>query len=219
MRRFFIVLLIFVPLAIQANNYSVLAKEAEQNQEEQIQQYFAIANDAKKQAAAVTEVYKNKIVNSDVKFASVEDINLNKSKNNYKVIVFISFSMPDKSIVSTLQNANKIQASVVIRGLIHNSFKDTLVRMASIVKEAGGGGVELNPPVFKKFNIQKVPAFVVLPSHDTCQSEKICEISQFDVVYGDIPLNYALNSIRDHGDVSRKNAEQLVLKMDELNHV
>ncbi len=209
MRRFFIVLLIFFPLSLHANDYSMFAKEAEQNKDKQIQQYLEMANNAKMQAGTMAEIYKNKIDYRDV----------NKNNSNSTVIVFISFSMPEQSIISTLQNAKKIQSSVVIRGLIHNSFKDTFVRMASIVKESGGGGVELNPPVFKKFNIQKVPAVVILPSHDTCQSEKICEESKFDVVYGDIPLSYALNSIRDHGDVSRKSADQIILNMEESDHV
>jgi conjugal transfer pilus assembly protein TrbC len=140
------------------------------------------------------------------------------ASNNSNVIIFVSFSMPEVSIVDYLREANKIHASVVIRGLIDNSFKETFLKMSSIVKQAGDGGVELNPPLFKKFSITHVPAVVVLPDSQTCSAKKVCSESEFDVVYGDIPLLNGLKEIRDHGSVSQKNANESLSILQDSFH-
>lgn len=108
------------------------------------------------------------------------------------IIIFVSFSMPSQSLEAYIHDANKIHASIVIRGLIDNSMKTTYQRIAELVKSSGGGGIELNPLWFKKFNIQKVPAVVI-----------VNEDKNFDVMVGDIPLEAALREIHDRGEFSR----------------
>lgn len=199
MRRLLLIAFIYLySAALLADNYTAIAIEAEKNKSEIIKNYLQLAIDAKR--------------NSESRINK-------KDSNHSKIIIFVSFSMPDQSIVSLLQDAKKIHASIVIRGLIHNSFKETFIKMASIVKQADGGGVELNPPIFRKFNIQKVPAIVVLPESEMCASEKICSENKYDVVYGDIPVLDALKMIRDHGTVSQKIAEQLISSFGDTFHV
>lgn len=130
-------------------------------------------------------------------------------KNNPTALIFISFSMPDETIVSYLKDAKRVNASVVIRGLINNSFKDTFFKVATLVKKSGVGGVELNPLLFKKFKIIKVPAVVVLASDQALSSTQNLSSDDFDVVYGNIPICNALKVIRDHGTISKNSAEKL----------
>lgn len=106
------------------------------------------------------------------------------------VIIFISFSMPEESIKGWIRNAKFIHAPVVIRGLIHNSFKETTQKMTEIVKKERGG-VELNPILFRKYHIEKVPA-VVLTHAGECLPNQSCD-ERFNVIYGDVELEYALN--------------------------
>lgn len=205
MRFIFMMIVCFYSLSANADDYTAIALEAEQHKSEMIQKYLNVALEAKNNEVNSINNYKDNIK----KF--------NNGRNENKVIIFVSFSMPEQSIVSLMKDAKRIHASIVIRGLIHNSFKETFLKMASIVKEASGGGVELNPPAFKKYNIQKVPAVVVIPTNQTCFSEKICAEESFDVIYGDIPLYDALKAIRDHG-ISKHAAEHLMLNMGELYH-
>ena len=206
MRFIFMMIVCFYSLSANADDYTAIALEAEQHKAEMIQKYLNVALEAKNNEVNSINNYKDNFK----KYTNGKDEN--------KVIIFVSFSMPEQSIVSLMKDAKKIHASIVIRGLIHNSFKETFLKMASIVKEAGGGGVELNPPAFKKYNIQNVPAVVVLPTSQTCFSEKICAEEKFDVIYGDIPLYDALKAIRDHGAISKHVAEPLMLNMGELSH-
>lgn len=218
MRIILIILIFFFSLTVKAENLTAIAMEAEKHKTENMQNYLQFAEEAKRNEKNIVSHYKNELSSMNANITPIQNVNLLKNENNPNVIIFISFSIPEQSIVSLLQDAKKLHASVVIRGLIHNSFKETFIKMASIVKKAGGGGVELNPPVFKKFDIQKVPAIVVLPTSQTCYSQKICSEDKFDVVYGDIPLFNALKTIRDHGTVSKKSAEQLVLSWEESFH-
>src|SRR3990167_8595899 len=92
-------------------------------------------------------------------------------KQSNSVIIFVSFSMPRQSLIAYLHDANKIHASIVVLGLVNNSLKETVGTISSLVKEAGGGGVELNPLVFNTFHITKVPSVIVIPSSNTCMQQ------------------------------------------------
>lgn len=131
----------------------------------------------------------------------------------HSVIVFASMSMPRQSLISTLHDANKIHASVVLRGLVHNSFKETFQEIAGLVKEAGGGGIELNPEAFKKFHIETVPAVVVISADHPCLTQQTCDRARdYDVMGGNIPLSAALKEISDHGVAAPEEARH-ALKM------
>jgi conjugal transfer pilus assembly protein TrbC len=128
------------------------------------------------------------------------DVVKNPVAPKHSVLVFVSMSMPRESLIATLHDANKIHASVVMRGLVNNSFKETFQEVANLVKEAGGGGIELNPLAFKKFHIETVPAVVVISPDNPCLTQQKCDLQRdYDVMAGNIPLAAALKEIRDRG--------------------
>jgi conjugal transfer pilus assembly protein TrbC len=102
------------------------------------------------------------------------------------ILVFISFSMPMESIRGWIRQANFIGASVYLRGLVKNSFKDTL-DIAQQLFEEDRGGMLIDPTIFTKYSILQVPAVVVQGGND------------FDVIYGDVTLDYALENISKFG--------------------
>lgn len=116
------------------------------------------------------------------------------------VMVFVSFSMPNDSIQQWMGAADRHHASVLIRGLVNNSFRDTTAKVLSIVKgnegQIIGTGVLLDPVAFQKYNINRVPAVVV--THGNA----------FDVIYGEVSLRFALNKIADRGDCVSSVARQ-----------
>lgn len=121
----------------------------------------------------------------------------NKSRHSSQVIVFISFSMPDASVKQWMRQAEKIHAPVVIRGLINNSFKTTIQKMAELTKD-NHGGVQIDPTLFRRFQINQLPAVVVLDEGD-CLPGQSC-FANYDVIYGDVTLDYALKKITDQHD-------------------
>lgn len=106
------------------------------------------------------------------------------------VIIFVSFSMPKESLRGWIKEAEKIKAPIVIRGLVNNSFAETTKTVMSILPE-NRGGVQLDPTLFKRFHIDKVPAVVVIDP--ACLSKESC--NAYDVIYGNVPLSYALTKI------------------------
>lgn len=136
------------------------------------------------------------------------------------VMVFVSFSMPRQSLIAALRDANKIKANVVMRGLINNSFKETFQTIGNLVKEAGGGGIELNPLAFKRFQIATVPAVVVITPDHPCLKQPTCNRQQdFDVMSGNIPLVAALREISNRGVAAPQEAERALHRLQAGDYV
>jgi conjugal transfer pilus assembly protein TrbC len=155
---------------------------------------FAQAQAAK--IASITAPYNADISQIKNKFttqqAPLDDYLIKKSSES--IFIFVSFSMPEISLKQWLAQAHRTGASVIIRGLINNSFKETLSAMNRLVSD-NTGGLLLDPTLFQKFDIKQVPAVVVSQSN-TCTDEKNC-LPRFDVIYGDVTLDYALQQLHD----------------------
>jgi conjugal transfer pilus assembly protein TrbC len=72
-----------------------------------------------------------------------------------KILVFVSFSMPEASLKSLAQDMTRVNAVLILRGLIEDSFKVTAERLKDYPQ-----GVEVNPELFEKYDIHQVPTFV-----------------------------------------------------------
>jgi len=112
-----------------------------------------------------------------------------------QVLVFLSFSMPEKSLQGWLMQCKQSGATPVIRGLINNSFKDTFQTIRAL-SEKTGIGVQLDPILFKTFNITQVPSVVWVESHDICSDTMNCLPVSFDLIAGDVSLDYALEKMK-----------------------
>jgi len=153
-------------------------------------------------------------------FAASQRVNAQgEAKQLPPVMVFISFSMPRESIIAYLRDAQTFHASVVIRGLINNSFKDTFKVMAELVKEANGGGVELNPIAFDQFHIRQVPSVIVLPRGSEGLKQSSCQVDRdYDQITGNITLQAALREISQRGQIGAKEAEVALARLKGHDH-
>lgn len=123
------------------------------------------------------------------------------------VIIFVSFSMPEQSLKAWIEQAKLIKAPLVVRGLIDNSFKKTIQKLKEL-----GGGVQLDPIAFKRFQIKSVPSVVILSS-----SAK-AETPQYDLVAGDVPLEEVLKFVEKNGVKTKEQANHLLKKIREQIH-
>lgn len=133
------------------------------------------------------------------------------------LVIFVSFSMPDLSLKTWIKTARSLQAPVVIRGLIHNSFKETIAKLKVLNQEAIGG-VSLNPIAFDQFGIRQVPAIVVVDKSLSLSPQQKADEAIFDVVYGDVTLDFALRQMIEKGN-TRQMAQQLLEKLASEQHV
>jgi conjugal transfer pilus assembly protein TrbC len=106
-----------------------------------------------------------------------------------QAVVFVSFSMPKLVFIQTLRQAKALGFPVVIRGLIHNDFKETATTLYRLVKTDHVNGVAIDPNWFAQYHIVQVPALVV---HGK-------DPNQFDVVYGNIPVQQLLEKVAERG--------------------
>jgi type-F conjugative transfer system pilin assembly protein TrbC len=101
-----------------------------------------------------------------------------KSKSN--LYIFVSFSMPKKTLKALALEAQKHQGILVIRGLIDNSFLKTAQLLQEIEE-----GVILDPILFRKYKIKAVPTFVQESEAGTQQ------------IAGNVTLAYALEKFKE----------------------
>lgn len=194
------------------DDYIAIANEAKSHEAEQVALYRHYAVQASQNASARRAPYMDEAFSQKEKVAKMLNEftaqNAEPKKPLSTAIVFVSFSMPDQSLIALLRDADKIHASVVIRGLIDNDFKKTFAKVSQLVKAAGVGGIEINPPLFQKFNITKVPAVVARAANN-----------DFDVIFGNIKLIAALHEISVHGAASHIIADNLLHDLEQPKHV
>lgn len=118
------------------------------------------------------------------------------------ILIFASLKMPSVSLKQLLYQANHYHLPVVIRGVLPGGFTQTVDVVQSLVAPSNVkkplGGVAINPIWFKQFNIKQVPAFVVM-KEGACQGKPPCDTDNYDVVYGNVSVFDALNTIGQRG--------------------
>ena len=167
-------------------------------------------------------------------FASSIDTSHKNYQN--KCFLFVSLGMPINILSQYLVQAKQYHIPVLIRGLytqkndtttdkIVGSFDDTANRIFKILKNEDGnkkdiselkksiGGVSINPLLFRSFSIHVVPALVITDDQSDCVTKShsknehvVCATSNFDVVYGNIPIYKQLKIISEKStSLARKN--------------
>lgn len=215
MKTYFLIIFL-LPITIFAaknssSDYEIFVKEQVHKQQQiiagGITEVQKLTDQSERRAAEI-ESYMSWFTSDSKKAKKNSGVERGKAKINYKdftikedkkikiskakVLIFVSFSMPETSLQQWLSDANRLGASVVIRGLLNNSFKDTAVKVAKLIQEnksGSVGGIEINPLVFSEYNINKVPAVVVIDEFS----------NEYDLVYGNTTLEYALKIISDSG--------------------
>ena len=90
--------------------------------------------------------------------------------------------MPEASLKSLAQEAERYQAILVLRGLVNDSFKETAQALQHL-----GLSAQINPEAFDRHHINQVPTFVWLDDND---QERAC-------LKGNVTLAFAQQKFRD----------------------
>jgi conjugal transfer pilus assembly protein TrbC len=109
------------------------------------------------------------------------------------LFIFVSFSLPTKTLQAYAAEAEKIGGALVFRGLVQNSFVKTAARMKEL-----GVPCQIDCTLFEKYNVKAVPTFI-LPGKD----------GSFDIVKGHTTLQSALEKMIKAGDL-KVQAENLL---------
>lgn len=116
-----------------------------------------------------------------------------------QILIFVSATMPEESLMQWFLQAQKIHAAVILRGFIHDSLLETKKWIKPFIDNNNNrGGIQINPIAFERYGIQQVPAVVAMKT--TVQSFFDTSSMPFDVVYGNVSLSKSLQIIVDQGD-------------------
>lgn len=187
------------------NKYmSEMKKEAEESKE-----YFN-----SKEYQVKIEAYRNQILNSK-QFSNAKSQYTPKSctrllNEHERLYIFISSSVPSATIRRYIQDIDRLQdpnIHIVLRGFIGGvkHLKPTVkffVRCAKKDPLCEGPqcklcnvGFNVNPLPFRKYHIDRVPAFVYVPYEQEITPESITKLNEYYKVSGDAKLEYILNLI------------------------
>jgi len=129
-----------------------------------------------------------------------------------QVLVFLSFSMPERSLQAWLLQCKQSGATPVIRGLIHNSFKETITAIQKLSQKIGIG-MQLDPILFNAFAITAVPAVVYVKDIPLCPANMNCKPVDYDKLYGDVSLDYALEKLASNQFMNDPALHQMIFRL------
>lgn len=81
-----------------------------------------------------------------------------------KILIFVSFSMPEVSLKSLAEEAQKHNAILVMRGLYEDSFAKTTQKLKDLNLT-----VDIHPELFETHGIISVPTFIELKDNKAIQ--------------------------------------------------
>ncbi|TPG56819.1 type-F conjugative transfer system pilin assembly protein TrbC [Ewingella americana] len=105
-----------------------------------------------------------------------------------QAVYFVSLGIAEEGLLPMLQNARRFGIPATLRGLLDNDFRKTASVMFELSKKDKQIGVQIDPTLFQQYGIKAVPALVV-----TCKGK-------FDVLYGSLPVQEALEEVKRRGD-------------------
>lgn len=138
------------------------------------------------------------------------------SGSKYETLVFISLSMPRDSLLGILRDAKRINASVVLRGLKNESLKQTYLAIQSLQKEVPGASWMIHPPAFDKYEIRRVPAWVITDpvAAYADKGDGCAPAGSYIAVVGDVSLEHALDQASRSSGRFADVAESLLAKLE-----
>ncbi len=120
------------------------------------------------------------------------------SRYESQILVFVSSSMPDTTVIRYLQQTTQLGAALVFRGLVKDSMKEMQHYLAKIVgdKQTGKNAtILIDPTLFDRFNIKQVPITVVTESEIKPCLPEGCPTPIHHKVAGDVSLPWALGLV------------------------
>lgn len=141
-------------------------------------------------------ILREKNLNALKKLLSNSDA---ESDEDASLYLFVSSSMPKSLLRNYYNEAYKYNATLVLNGLPKSSF----LELSDFVREISNS--EQNVPIiiddesYKRFNITKVPSFVLFES-ENCLNDEVCDM-RYDKVVGNIGIKKALEMFYESGDL------------------
>jgi len=107
---------------------------------------------------------------------------------DYPLIVFISFSMPEASLLSFAKELESCGGVFVVRGLPNNSFAEFFNKLNHLKELGMDAPILIDPDSFEEYEVTEVPTIVL-------KGEQA-----FDKMTGNVPVAYTLETFSEKGE-------------------
>ncbi len=142
------------------------------------------------------------------------------SRYESQILVFVSSSMPLKTVRNYLQQTTAIDAAIVFRGFKENSMLEMEKYMATLLDQSLSDKkptILIDPTLYDRFDIQQVPVTLVTESEIKPCQQMPCPTPVYHTVSGDVSLPWALSLVsRQIGSDALKSRLRPLIK--ELEH-
>lgn len=161
------------------------------------QKYYLYSESVVSDSKAYLAQYKDgKPLDINQTIADYNQLNKNAKNKiaNNRLLVFISSSMPKKSIINLMTQAAPLGAVFVIRGLINGSYVNTYKYFYEL-KGDNQIGIMINPTLFKAIDVDVVPTYALYQSDQDLLSTACNVTPKYTKVSGEITIHYALEQL------------------------
>ncbi len=132
-------------------------------------------------------------------FASCASCGDEFSSPEPSLTAFISFSVPIESWRDLSTQLEAMGGRFVLRGFPENSFEELIFKIEELREEQIFAPIDVDPEAFERYGVNAVPALLVE------------EEGRFDLVFGNIRIDAALQTMAERGDAAQKAKELLRL--------
>lgn len=122
-----------------------------------------------------------------------KEVGIKKLGQDYALLVFVSTSMPREALNRIGHDAARVGAVMVLRGLRGQlGTKQALSQTMPYLEGAAraGASIQIDPRLFKKYDVQQVPAYVLAVSEEECGND-YCDTAALKEV-GDVSVEFVL---------------------------
>lgn len=134
-----------------------------------------------------------------------------------RFIAFASTSMPPDALKAMIEDVPKAGGVVVFRGLTRGSAQAMTAALSRVLAPGERReGVGIDPRLFRAFQIEAVPAYVVTSSDfDLCDGfDCASAVPPFDRISGNVTAAYALDTIAEGGGPGARLAAQYRARLE-----
>lgn len=124
-----------------------------------------------------------------------------------KLLVFVSFAMPTESLKALNAQVSRIGGKLVLRGLVKGNFRETAQKLKELQID-----IIIDPTLFEAYQVSRSPTFILRNASTTNVEEEVV----FDLMTGNVSLEYVLEQFSAHGDAQHEALEMLKTLRREL---
>lgn len=103
-----------------------------------------------------------------------------KESHRNHLLIFVSLSMPKKSLKNLYREAEQQSLPLILRGLKNNSFKETIDALKELEI-----AVQIDPNLFEEYQVKTVPTFIAIHQKEPLQ------------IQGNVSLSYAQKKLEE----------------------